>query len=64
MDYKNLSREKTSHVQNVSVYNTSIQKALIDKIFFLDKVDGSTVFADFGCASSLSKKPGKNFIFC
>jgi len=50
MNYKNISRNKAVHVQNVQGYNLSMQKALIDKVFFLDKVDGAEVFADYGCA--------------
>jgi hypothetical protein len=36
-------------VNDVDRYNTAMRKSLIDKIFFLDKVDAD-LFIDFGCA--------------
>jgi hypothetical protein len=37
----------------MAAYNDEMRKALIDKIFFLDKVQDATVFADFGCADGI-----------
>jgi len=51
MDYKNLSQEKTEVIQNVDSYNNEMQKSLIDKIFFLDKIEDASVFIDYGCAN-------------
>lgn len=51
MNYKNLCNQKVDHVQNLTTYNGEMQKALIDKIFFLDKVDNTNVFVDYGCAN-------------
>lgn len=36
-------------IKNLENYNTEMRKSLIDKIFFLDKVNANT-FIDFGCA--------------
>ena len=36
-------------IKNIEVYNSRMAKTLIDKIFFIDKVDAN-VFVDFGCA--------------
>lgn len=38
-----------NEIQNIEVYNDRMAKTLIDKIFFIDKVDAD-VFIDFGCA--------------
>lgn len=51
MNYKSIVKQRVATVQNVPVYATEMQKALIDKIFFLDKVGKTTVFADYGCAN-------------
>ncbi len=36
-------------ISNYSGYNEGMKKSLLDKIFFMDKVE-STVFVDYGCA--------------
>lgn len=36
-------------IQNIEIYNDRMAKTLIDKLFFIDKVDAD-VFIDFGCA--------------
>ena len=38
-----------NEIQNIEVYNDRMAKTLIDKMFFIDKVDAD-VFIDFGCA--------------
>lgn len=40
---------KTENIQNYSVYNEGMKKSLLDKIFFMDKIDAK-VIVDFGCA--------------
>ncbi len=40
------------HLKNITRYNSEMKKSLIDKIFFLDKVD-SEIFVDFGCADGV-----------
>lgn len=37
---------------NMARYNSEMKKSLIDKVFFLDKVD-SEIFIDFGCADGV-----------
>ena len=51
MNYKNLSQDKAETVQDVTTYNREMQKSLIDKIFFLDKVEDASLFIDYGCAN-------------
>ena len=36
-------------IENILQYNNSMRKSLLDKIFFMDKID-SDVFVDYGCA--------------
>lgn len=36
-------------MNNIEIYNDRMRKSILDKIFFLDKIDAS-VFIDFGCA--------------
>lgn len=36
-------------MKDITIYNDRMRKSLMDKIFFVDKVD-ATVFVDFGCA--------------
>ena len=36
-------------ISNINIYNERMSKSLIDKAFFLDKVEGNN-FVDFGCA--------------
>jgi hypothetical protein len=45
------TREKNMNedISNVSVYNASMKKSLLDKIFFMDKIDAG-IFVDYGCA--------------
>lgn len=38
-----------TEITNLSIYNTGMKKSLLDKVFFMDKVD-SQVFIDYGCA--------------
>lgn len=42
-----MTRENT--IQNYSVYNEGMKKSLLDKIFFMDKID-ARVIIDYGCA--------------
>ena len=37
------------NIKNLQVYNAGMKKSLLDKIFFMDKID-ATVFVDYGCA--------------
>lgn len=37
------------NINDIGYYNTEMRKSLIDKAFFLDKVDAD-IFVDFGCA--------------
>jgi hypothetical protein len=59
--YKDITTVKASEVINVNAYNEKMQRALIDKIFFLDKVD-ATVFADYGCANGALLKLAQSII--
>lgn len=38
-----------SNIEDITYYNNEMRKSLIDKAFFLDKVDAD-IFVDFGCA--------------
>ena len=38
-----------STIPNIKEYNSAMKKSLLDKIFFMDKVE-ATVFVDYGCA--------------
>jgi ribosomal protein L11 methylase PrmA len=40
------------HLQDINHYNTEMKKSLLDKAFFLDKIEGHT-FVDFGCADGM-----------
>ena len=40
---------KETSVSNFSIYNAAMKKSLLDKIFFMDKIDAE-VFVDYGCA--------------
>jgi SAM-dependent methyltransferase len=48
-DYREITKRLASHVENVPNYTSEMRKALLDKVFFLDKVDANS-FVDFGCA--------------
>lgn len=48
-DYRDITHRHASHVENVPNYTSEMRKALLDKVFFLDKVDANS-FVDFGCA--------------
>lgn len=37
-------------INNLEVYNSAMEKTMLDKIFFLDKVDAD-IYVDFGCAT-------------
>ena len=48
-------------IANMNVYNDGMRKSMLDKIWFLDKIDGniSTIY-DYGCADgSLLKMVGE-----
>jgi hypothetical protein len=60
--YKNISTIKASQVADISTYNAKMQKALIDKIFFLDKVGDANVFVDYGCADGSVLKLAQSLI--
>ena len=38
-----------TNIKDLQVYNAGMKKSLLDKIFFMDKID-ATVFVDYGCA--------------
>jgi SAM-dependent methyltransferase len=48
-NYRDITKQLASHVENVPNYTNEMRKSLLDKVFFLDKVDAN-VFIDFGCA--------------
>lgn len=50
MNYKNITNKKAEVVQNTDSYNREMRKSLIDKIFYLDKVEDTSIFVDYGCA--------------
>ena len=37
-------------MNDLAVYNSRMRKSLLDKIFFMDKIDGCDRFLDYGCA--------------
>ena len=39
-------------IQNYDAYNTRMSKSLIDKMFFVDKIEPDSI-VDFGCANGL-----------
>ncbi len=39
----------SAEIKDFSAYTSSMRKTLLDKIFFMDKID-ATVFIDYGCA--------------
>ena len=51
-------------IANMNVYNDGMRKSMLDKIWFLDKIDGSidTIY-DYGCADgSLLKIDRKSVV--
>ena len=40
---------REENISDFSVYNSSMKKSLLDKIFFMDKIDAQ-IFVDYGCA--------------
>lgn len=38
-------------IANIEIYNESMTKSLIDKLFFLDKIDNVKCIVDYGCAN-------------
>lgn len=40
---------KIENIRNYSVYNEGMKKSLLDKIFFMDKIDANLI-VDYGCA--------------
>lgn len=38
-------------IANIEIYNESMIKSLIDKLFFLDKIDNVKCIVDYGCAN-------------
>ncbi len=40
---------KAENISNYSVYNEGMKKSLLDKIFFMDKIDANLI-VDYGCA--------------
>lgn len=62
MNYKNISSQKAEVVQNPDTYNREMRKSLIDKVFFLDKVDDASVFVDYGCADGAVLKFASSII--
>ena len=46
-----MSELNTNPIVNLNRYNLSMSKSLIDKIFFMDKIDDTIkVIVDYGCA--------------
>lgn len=39
-----------TEIANIKIYNESMTKSLIDKLFFLDKIDNVKCIVDYGCA--------------
>jgi hypothetical protein len=62
MDYKNISFKKAEIVQDTDTYNREMRKSLIDKVFYLDKVDDASVFVDYGCADGAVLKFASSII--
>lgn len=62
MNYKDISFKKAEVVQNPDTYNREMRKSLIDKVFFLDKVDDASVFVDYGCADGAVLKFASSII--
>lgn len=62
MNYKNISIKKAEVVQNPDNYNREMRKSLIDKVFYLDKVDDASVFVDYGCADGAVLKFASSII--
>lgn len=48
----NLNANEHVTLNSIDIYNAIMSKSLIDKIYFLDKVDVD-LFIDFGCADGL-----------
>lgn len=46
-------------INNISIYNTEMNKAMLDKVFFMDKIDAPHIF-DFGCADGAMIKYTSN----
>ena len=42
-------------MKDIEKYNSEMKKSLVDKIFFIDKIE-STVFIDYGCADGIMIK--------
>lgn len=48
-------------IQNLELYNNSMRLSMIDKVFFLDRIDPE-VIVDFGCADgSLTRFISSNY---
>ena len=46
-----MSELNTNPIADLNRYNLSMSKSLIDKIFFMDKIDDTIkVIVDYGCA--------------
>lgn len=39
-----------NNITSLETYNTEMQKALADKVFFMDVLDDTDTLIDFGCA--------------
>ena len=48
-----------AQIKNINQYNTHMTKSMIDKLYFVDKVDAE-VFVDFGCADGALLKTIQN----
>ncbi|MBY3433000.1 class I SAM-dependent methyltransferase [Rhizobium laguerreae] len=63
-----LDKLSSHHIADNDWYNAEMAKSLIDKIFFLDKVDDAGMFVDFGCANGILLSfiekvfPGSNLV--
>ena len=47
-------------IENYKVYNDRMRRSMWDKAFFMDKIPGTELLIDYGCADgSLILSPGK-----
>ncbi|MFW5962122.1 MAG: hypothetical protein ACOCQR_00725 [bacterium] len=51
-------RENDFHenLDNINFYRTEMNKSILDKMFFLDKIPKNTVIIDWGCADKKESK--------
>jgi len=47
--FRLLEKVKESPIENISSYNKGLEKSVVDKLFFMEKID-TDLIVDFGCA--------------